>query len=89
MAGIYDMKSDYTRRFVQHGLLYEVKIRPSKAKVDDLHTYSQNGYWCSVMIIDQNGFTAGKLPVTDDDCGVIVYPTVEAAENGAKKFLSI
>lgn len=83
------MNTNYTRRFVEHNFVYEVKITTSKSKANDLHTYSQDGFWCSVMILDEDGSAAGELSVTDDNCEVIVYPTVEAAETGARKFLSI
>lgn len=83
------MDTNHTRRFVEQDFVYEVKIAKSKSKTNDLHTYSQDGFWCRVAILDQHGSTTGELSVTDDNCEVIVYPTIEAAESGAKKFLSI
>jgi hypothetical protein len=83
------MSTNYTMRFVGEELIYELRINDSKSRVDDLHTFSQSGFWCEWAIKNYNGVERNIVSVTDDQCEVIVYPTIAEAEDGAKKFLSI
>ena len=84
-----NMGTNYTRRFVGEELIYELKIKDSKSKLNDLHTYCQNGYWCEWSIKNYNGRLTSVVSVTDDQCELIVFPTISDAEAGAKQFLSI
>jgi hypothetical protein len=83
------MSTSYTRRFVGEELIYELRIKESKSRVNDLHTFSQSGYWCEWAIKNYNGVLRNAVSVTDDQCEVIVYPTIAEAEAGAKQFLNI
>jgi hypothetical protein len=83
------MSTNYTRRFVGEELIYELKIKDSKSRENDLHTFSQDGYWCEWFVRNYDGIVTNAVSVTDEQCEVIVYPTIAEAETGAKDFLKI
>jgi hypothetical protein len=80
---------NYMERFEDEGFVYELTVKPS-AVVENLHTYSQgDGYCCRWTITGKQNHLTRELSVTDDECEVIVYNTIEAAVQGARDFLSI
>jgi hypothetical protein len=69
--------------------IYELRIKDSKAKISDFHTFCQDGYWCEWAIKNYDGMVTNTVSVTDDHYAIIVYPTIAAAEAGATCFLSL
>ena len=81
---------DHKEKFEDEGFVYELTVQPSTSRKEDLHTSSQgSGYCCQWTIIGKQNRLAREVAVTDDDCEVIVYTTVEAAVKGAREFLSL
>lgn len=80
----------YRERFEDDGFVYELAVQPSHNKEADLHTYSQGeGYLCQWTITGKQNYKKHEVVVTDDECEVIVYHSIEAAITGAREFLSI
>jgi hypothetical protein len=81
---------NYKEKFEDEGFVYELTVQPSSEAQDDLHTYSQqDGYCCQWSITRKETHLKREVAVTNDECEVIVYTTIEAAVRGAKEFLSI
>lgn len=81
---------NYKEKFEDEGFVYELVIQPSSEEPADLHTFSQgDGYYCQWIITGKQSHLQREVAVTDDDCEVIVYNTIEAAVKGAKEFLCI
>jgi hypothetical protein len=83
-----DMK--YVEVIEDEGFVYELKVEPSLPDSPHLFTRSQGqGYQCRWDIIQKNQDQHNVVAVTDDQCEVIVFDSVESAIKGAKEFLSI
>jgi hypothetical protein len=81
---------NYKEKFEDDGFIYELTVQATDEQREDLFTYSQgSGYCCGWIITGKQNNLTRELSVTNDDCEVIVYHTVEAAVKGAKDFLSI
>jgi hypothetical protein len=81
---------NHKEKFEDEGFVYELTIKPSAVKQENLHTDSQgSGYFCQWTILEKQKHFKQEVAVTDDECEVIVYSTIEAAVRGAKDFLSI
>lgn len=79
----------YKRTFEAEGVIYELVVQDGAVKGEDLHTYSKEGFWCRWSIIAKEGKVTGDLPVTNDECEVIVFKSLDEAVTGARKFLSL
>lgn len=81
---------NYKEKFEDEGFVYELTVQPATTAKQDLRVYSQDkGYYCEWAIIAKQGNALNEVAVTDDECEVIVYSSVEAAVRGAKEFLSL
>ncbi|MBT1700713.1 hypothetical protein KK083_27735 [Fulvivirgaceae bacterium PWU4] len=81
---------NHQEKFEDEGFVYELTVQPVAHRKEDLHTFSQGeGYYCQWMITAKQDSLVREVAVTDDDCEVIVYTTVEAAVKGAREFLSL
>jgi hypothetical protein len=80
----------YRKKFEDEGFVYELTVQPSAEDKEHLYTVSQgDGYFCQWMIKGKETPVVREVVVTDDNCEVIVFHSVEAAVKGAKDFLSI
>ena len=80
----------YVEKFEDEGFLYELSVEPSNDNVTHLYTYSQgSGFYCRWNITEKNHNKQNIVSVTDDDCEIIIFDTVESAIKGAKDFLNI
>lgn len=81
----------YQEKFEDEGFVYELNIQPSAEKREHLYTISQgNGFFGRWIIRGkQSPHVVRELSVTDEDCEVIVFQSVEAAVRGSKKFLDL
>jgi hypothetical protein len=85
-----DDAMNYVEQFEDEGFLYKLSVDPSPKNDRHLHTYSQgDGYYCRWNIIEKSQHAITTLPVTDDQCEVIIFDSVKSAVEGARKFLSI
>lgn len=81
---------NYKETFEDEGFVYELTVQPAGDENEDLRIYSQsNGFYCQWAITAKENNRMSEVAVTDDECEVIVYATLEAAVRGAKEFLSI
>jgi hypothetical protein len=81
---------NYHHKFEDEGFVYELSVRPSAEKRENLYTISQgNGFFCRWLITGKQTQVVREVSVTDDACEVIVFHSVEAAVRGAKEFLNI
>lgn len=81
---------NHQEKFEDEGFVYELTVQPAANRKESLHTFSQgNGYYCQWMITAKQDSLVSEVAVTDDDCEVIVYTTVEAAVKGAREFLGL
>jgi hypothetical protein len=81
---------NHKQKFEDEGFVYELTVQPVAGKREDLHTYSQgNGYYCQWVITGKQNHLLREVAVTDDECEIIVYTTIEAAVKGAREFLSL
>jgi hypothetical protein len=85
-----DDAMSYIEQFEDEGFLYKLSVEPSPRNNRHLFTYSQgNGYYCCWNIIQKSRQGTTTLPVTDDQCEVIIFDSMESAITGAKQFLSM
>ena len=81
---------NHIEKFEDEGFVYELNVQPAADRKEDLHTWSQGaGYYCEWLITAKQDQLVREVAVTDDECEVIVYTTVEAAVKGARDFLSL
>jgi hypothetical protein len=80
----------YKEKFEDDGFVYELRVQPAAACEVDLHTTSQGeGYFCEWTITEKKKKSTNEVAVTNDDCEMIVFHSVEAAVSGARAFLSL
>jgi hypothetical protein len=80
----------YVEKFEDDGFLYELNVEPSPGNSSHLYTYSQGeGFYCKWNIIEKNHHQENVVSVTDDECELIIFDSVESAIRGAKDFLNI
>jgi hypothetical protein len=78
------------RTFEDDGFVYELTVESSARGVRHIYTTSQpEGYRCEWVIKGKKSPQVEKLAVTDDDCEIVVYTSLDAAVAGAKQFLSL
>ena len=81
---------NYRQKFEDEGFVYELTVQPSAEKREHLYTISQGkGFFCHWIITVKESQVVREVSVTDDDCEVIVFASVEAAVKGAKEFLDL
>jgi hypothetical protein len=81
---------NYKKTFEDDVFVYELTVQPSPDETNEQLTFFQgDGYYCQWTIKGKKTNVTRQVAVTDDDCEVIVYNTVEAAVKGAREFLSI
>jgi hypothetical protein len=80
----------YVEKFEDEGFVYELNVEPSSQHNSHLYTYSQgSGFYCRWNIVGKNQHQESVVSVTDDECELIIFDSVESAIKGAKDFLSI
>jgi hypothetical protein len=80
----------YVEKFEDEGFVYELSVEPSNENTAHLYTFSQgSGYYCRWNIIEKNHHKENVVSVTDDECELIIFDSVESAIKGAKDFLSM
>ena len=80
----------YSEKFEDEGFVYELSVEPSNENNSHLYTHSQgSGFYCRWNIIGKNHRHENIVSVTDDECELIIFDSVESAVKGAKDFLSI
>jgi hypothetical protein len=80
----------YVEQFEDEGFVYKLSVEPTPKNDRHLYTYSQGtGYYCRWKIIEKSQQEMTTLPVTDDQCEVIIFHNLESAIRGARQFLSI
>ena len=79
----------YKRTFESEGILYELVIQDAGTRPDDVHTYTVEGFWCQWSITGKQGHVTKELPVTNDECEVIIFSSLDEAVNGARQFISL
>lgn len=85
-----DDKMKYVEKFEDEGFLYELNVEPSNQNSSHLYTCSQgSGFYCRWSIIGKNQSQKNVVSVTDDECELIIFDSVESAIKGAKDFLNI
>jgi hypothetical protein len=83
-----DMK--YVEKFEDEGFVYELNVEAVSQSSSHLYTISQgSGYQCRWDIAQKDKEHHNIVSVTDDQCEVIIFDSVESAIKGAKAFLSI
>jgi hypothetical protein len=83
-----DMK--YVEKFEDEGFVYELNVETAREDSPHLYTYSQGqGFQCRWDIMHKSQERHNVVAVTDDQCEVIIFDSVESAIKGAKEFLSI
>lgn len=88
MSNQDDMK--YVEKFEDEGFVYELSVEPARGESPHLFTYSQGkGFRCSWDIVKKDEPYHDIISVTDDQCEVIIFDSVESAIKGAKDFLSM
>lgn len=81
---------NHKEKFEDEGFVYELTVQPVASNRYDLHTYShRNGYYCQWAITGKQSHQLREVAVTDDECEIIVYTTIEAAVKGAREFLCL
>jgi hypothetical protein len=81
---------NYQQKFEDEGFVYELTVQPAAEKRGHLYTISQgDGFFCRWVITVKQTNVVREVSVTDDDCEMIIFHSVEAAVNGAKEFLHI
>jgi hypothetical protein len=81
---------NHKETFEDEGFVYELTVKASAANRENLHTYSTGTcYSCQWTIKEKQKQLTREIAVTDDECKVIIYSSVEAAVRGARDFLSI
>ncbi len=80
----------YVEKFEDDGFVYELNVEPSNENHPHLYTYSQGpGYYCRWNIVGKSPEHKSVLAVTDDQCEVIIFHSLESAIKGAKDFLGM
>lgn len=80
----------YTERLEDERFIYELNVAESVRNHPHLYTYTQGeGFYCSWNIVAKENAYIDELVVTDDQCEVIVFDSLESAVRGAKEFLSL
>ncbi len=81
---------NYKERFEDEGFIYELQVQPAHHLEVDLSTLtSMNGYFCEWTVTEKERQIKNQVAVTNDDCEMIVYNSLEAAVSGARAFLSL
>jgi hypothetical protein len=81
---------NYVEKFEDDGFSYELSVEPARHDHPHLFTFSQGeGYYCRWNIVDKGHQEKSTISVTDDQCELIVFDSVESAVKGAKDFLSM
>lgn len=79
----------YVEVFEDEGFVYELKVEASRPDSPHLFTTSQGqGYQCRWDIVQKNLDQHNVVAVTDDQCEIIIFDSLESAIKGAKEFLS-
>lgn len=77
-------------RFEDEGFVYELKVEAANRNNQHLYTYSQgDGFQCRWDIERKDQDLHDSIVVTDDQCEVIIFDSLESAIRGAKDFLSL
>lgn len=80
----------YVERFEDEGFVYELNVEAASPNNQHLYTFSQGeGYQCRWEIARKHEEFHNVVAVTDDQCEVIIFDSVESAIRGAKDFLSL
>lgn len=80
---------DYKQTFEDEGFIYQLTVKPS-AESETLRVQPAGGeYSCIWVITGKETNLTREIKVTNNECEIIVYQTVEAAVEGARDFLSI
>jgi hypothetical protein len=80
----------YVEKFEDEGFVYELNVEPSIENSSHLYTYSQgSGFHCRWNIMEKNQQHMNVVSVTDDECEIIIFDSVESAIKGAKDFLCL
>lgn len=83
-----DMK--YVEKFEDERFVYELNVEAAGENSSHLYTFSQgHGFQCRWEIVNKNQEHHSVVAVTDDQCEVIIFDSVESAIKGAKEFLCI
>ena len=77
----------FRERFEDEGFVYELTVKP--ATEDEIEPTTQDNYSCKWAITRKKSNLTREVLVTDDECELIVYHSVEEAVKGARDFLSI
>jgi hypothetical protein len=79
---------NYQESFEDDGFFYTLTIEATEANEEKLYVSSQGkGYRCTWVINSKTGLHENKLMVTDDNCHVLVYQSIEAARSAATRFI--
>ena len=79
----------FRERFEDEGFVYELTVKPAIESQIQPPTFSQDNYSCKWAITRKESNLTREVLVTDDECELIVYHSVEDAVKGARDFLSI
>lgn len=80
----------YVEKFEDDGFVYELNVSRSNENHPHLFTDSQGaGYYCRWNIVEKHRDEKNVVSVTDDDCELIIFESVESAIKGAKDFLAL
>jgi hypothetical protein len=80
----------YLEQFEDDGFVYHLSIEPSLTNDKHLYTFSQGkGFYCCWSIVEKSQSQQQSLAVTDDQCEVIIFSSLESAIKGAKDFLGL
>jgi hypothetical protein len=81
---------NYKKTFEDERYRYELTISESSYLSKKKLLYAaQNGLWCKWQIQDKKSLRNRELPVTDNDCYIILFSSLIDAVAGAKDFLSL
>lgn len=87
--GLTGLPMDYKQVFEDEGFIYQLTVKPSvEAEIPQAQSIYER-YSCSWAITGKQTNLTREVKVTDDECEIIVYHTIEAAVAGARDFLSI
>jgi hypothetical protein len=80
----------YVEKFEDDRFVYELSVERSKENNPHLFTFSQGpGFYCRWTIHGKDYNQEARIAVTDDNCELIIFDSVESAVKGAKAFLSM
>lgn len=81
---------NHRETFEDEGFVYELNVESANPEIDRIHTVSQgDGFYCQWLITGKESHQVREVAVTDDNCDIIVFTSVEAAVRGARAFLNI